>query len=636
MHNIYFIQPNYVASPGAAIDEYYLPYSVGVLWAAAQQSPIVREHYNIADIVFRRELVDHVVDRMQDPFICVFSCYIWNWEYNKKLAQAVKQQWPDCKIIFGGPQVTDRPFEKLFFSNHRYVDCVINGEGEVILQEIMEQLHLGKKIKRVYQQPRIADLTHLPSPYLTGVFDKIIKDHPQIHWHAVLETNRGCPYACTYCDWGSATYSKIKKFNIERVLKEIEWFGQQQIEYLFIADANFGIFPERDQEIAQKLADVKNQYNGYPRSINANWQKNSNIASVDISKILGSRGFTVSAQSMDLDVLKAVRRDNMKVNNLKELFDYCHEQNIPTYTDMILGMPNETLVSWKTGLLNLLDYGQHDMIIVYFTQLLENAEMMQQLDEYKIEFVKTDNWEAYYGVDSTYTQDPVREWKLIVNQTNTMSRDDMVRSYMFSWLISIFHGMGYTQSISKYLHKTEIMSYREFYDKLELYIAKSSGILNSEYTRIKKSVTDFFTTGHYDYDYKVMRYVPADTLLWSSLFYFPKDLSQVKLELQQFFDHAVRVKFFTDLELYKQLTDFQNVNVVDYFKTYPEQITVSDQIFNTINDQPVDNVMLSITVDMHPALKNLNIQEFCSTLFVQKRNSLHKLQISTISNITTI
>ena len=67
------------------------------------------------------------------------------------------------------------------------------------------------------------DLDVLPSPHLTGVFDHIVKNNSNYKFHMTLETNRGCPYQCTFCDWGSLTYNKIKKFDIDRVFAEIEW-----------------------------------------------------------------------------------------------------------------------------------------------------------------------------------------------------------------------------------------------------------------------------------------------------------------------------------------------------------------------------------------------------------------------------
>ena len=41
----------------------------------------------------------------------------------------------------------------------------------------------------------------------------------------IMETNRGCPYGCTFCDWGSATLSRVRKFDLDRVFAELEWCG---------------------------------------------------------------------------------------------------------------------------------------------------------------------------------------------------------------------------------------------------------------------------------------------------------------------------------------------------------------------------------------------------------------------------
>ena len=72
----------------------------------------------------------------------------------------------------------------------------------------------------------------------------------------IIETNRGCPYGCTFCDWGSATLSRIRKFDIERVFAELEWCAEARLRAIGIADANFGIF-ERDVEIAEQIADTE-------------------------------------------------------------------------------------------------------------------------------------------------------------------------------------------------------------------------------------------------------------------------------------------------------------------------------------------------------------------------------------------
>ena len=80
---------------------------------------------------------------------------------------------------------------------------------------------------------RITDVDSIPSPYLTGLFDSFAAGPGRA---AMIETNRGCPYGCTFCDWGSATLSRVRKFDLQRVFDELEWAAKNRLETVAIAD----------------------------------------------------------------------------------------------------------------------------------------------------------------------------------------------------------------------------------------------------------------------------------------------------------------------------------------------------------------------------------------------------------------
>ena len=67
----------------------------------------------------------------------------------------------------------------------------------------------------------------IPSPYLQGVFDSYGEVSA-----AIIESNRGCPFGCTFCDWGSATQQKVRKFDVQRVRDEITWLAQRKVRIL--------------------------------------------------------------------------------------------------------------------------------------------------------------------------------------------------------------------------------------------------------------------------------------------------------------------------------------------------------------------------------------------------------------------
>ena len=101
MHNVYLVQPNYDFGPNQ-IPEFYLPYTVGILWSYAAQFDIIKNNFKLAEIIFKRENIDTVVSRIENPKVVAFSCYVWNWEYNKELAKKIKEKYPNCIIVFGG------------------------------------------------------------------------------------------------------------------------------------------------------------------------------------------------------------------------------------------------------------------------------------------------------------------------------------------------------------------------------------------------------------------------------------------------------------------------------------------------------------------------------------------------------
>ena len=67
-----------------------------------------------------------------------------------------------------------------------------------------------------------------PSPYLSGEYDYLFKDNEDHKYQVIVETNRGCPFLCTYCYWGKGgTTTKYRFHSLERVFKEIEWIAEK-------------------------------------------------------------------------------------------------------------------------------------------------------------------------------------------------------------------------------------------------------------------------------------------------------------------------------------------------------------------------------------------------------------------------
>lgn len=434
-----------------------------------------------------------VLESLTEPDLCAFSVYVWNEQYSLTMARAIREKWPRCRIVFGGPQAGQQHFGLDF------VDTVVFGEGERAFAKILELIHQGLPLPQIMREPRMEDLD-IPSPYLDGLFDDIVANAlPNQKFQTVIETNRGCPYACTYCDWGSLTYSKVKKFNLERVVAELEWIAARPIAVVFLADANFGIFRERDMEIARLMrhhwADSEVDY------LILNFLKNSNRQVFEIAREIGPihKSITLSLQTMNADTLRAVKRDNLKSNNLRELLALSHEYQIPTHTDMLIGMPLETLESWKSGLIELIEAGQDGYVDTMWVNLLENSELKQQQQlEFRLKTIRVEA-DTLQGVLQTpeAERDGIKEYSDIVCETSTMDRQDMRDAYMWHWLLQFFHSSGYSYIVSRYLYRVHGISMRRYYDTLLDSLANGQGALTDLYWRTVRATDNFLTVGNF-------------------------------------------------------------------------------------------------------------------------------------------
>ena len=131
MKLISFVQPNFQQGP-KELNAYYLPYSAGVLWSYVSQFEIIKNNYQLIDIIWRRDNLEETVSKLSQCDIVCFSTYVWNKNYNYALATKLKAVNPSCIIIFGGPEMPIT--KKNIFDKIPFANAVVKSEGEFILK----------------------------------------------------------------------------------------------------------------------------------------------------------------------------------------------------------------------------------------------------------------------------------------------------------------------------------------------------------------------------------------------------------------------------------------------------------------------------------------------------------------------
>lgn len=370
-----------------------VPLALGMLVAALRH----HDGGKLCDVFdfrpLRREVSTTLQEVAERPVASVFlfSNYMWSVADNLELSAQVALLAPGSVVIHGGPSTPRyRDDAARFLHDHPEVDVMVLGEGEATVVELLDRLAVSwdvdglvgvpgtivrssdGTIHRAEPRERLADLSVLPSPYLDGLFDHL--DGGVLDLMPV-ETNRGCPYGCTFCDWGSATNSRIRTFPLERVFAELEWIAERGVSTLFIADANFGVLP-RDLEVARHVAMLKRRH-GAPRAVLVSYAKNQTLRAAEIVREWIDAGIategSVAFQTTDEHTLDVINRRNIRVERYDELTEEFRRLGLPLAVDLMMGLPGATVDAFAADLQKCID-GELTARI-YPTIVLPNSPM---------------------------------------------------------------------------------------------------------------------------------------------------------------------------------------------------------------------------------------------------------------------
>lgn len=319
------------------------------------------------------------------------------------------------------------------------------------------------------------------------VYD-LVNAHPYPNFFANGVLVHNCPFSCTFCDWGSSVYTKVRRFSDERIKAEYDWMAAHEIELLYNADANFMLLP-RDVALTDYLIGLKH-HTGWPKQIRAAWTKNSGPKVFDTAKKLHEagmdKGITLALQSMHEPTLEAIKRKNIPFDDFGTLVKQYQAAHMPVYSELILALPLETYDTFVDGCCRTLEAGLDDGLNIYLCMILPNSEMGDP------------TYQARYGMRTirapllqqhcTPGADGPDEYAPIVIETNTMPEEDFKRAFEFGWAVQTFHGMGLLRGIALWWNKDgSAQGFRNFYEHLILAAQmKPNTVLGRTYATMRK------------------------------------------------------------------------------------------------------------------------------------------------------
>lgn len=245
------------------------------------------------------------------------------------------------------------------------------------------------------------------------------------------------------CMWGLDFKAKVFKFDLEsRIYPEIDWISKNKIEFVYMCNANFGIYKDRDLAVAQKFVANKKKYR-YPHAASTQSTKNATDICFDIQKTLSdadmNKGALIAFQSLHEPTLKAIKRSNIKLEAFYDSQARYMKEGTKTFSDIILGLPEETYESFISGLSKLIEMGQHNRVQLNNLCILSNTEMDDEeyINKYQLEVVESELVNVHGK--TVPGEDHVPELQKLVISTSTMSRADWVKARVFAYVVGSLH-----------------------------------------------------------------------------------------------------------------------------------------------------------------------------------------------------
>ena len=421
------------------------------------------------------------------PDILGLSNYVWSQNVSNEMFKLFTKKNPDGLKIWGGPNFPiDMPSQKKFFENFKDVDVYIPIDGEIGFSNLVEkalQMNTKEMRSKILQESidgcmiknpdgnllytiegaRIRNLDEIPSPYLTGILDHFFDDKLV----PMLQTNRGCPFLCTFCTDGRESVNQVNRFGKQRVKDELDYIAKhvkEDIHSLYISDLNFGMLPG-DLETCNSIVEIQKKYH-YPEKINATTGKNNQERIIESIKSLnGTMLMSMSVQSMDEQVLTNIKRANISAEKMVELSPTIHEYGVNTSGEIIMGMPGQSYTSVLDTIRQLI-YGKVDDIIIHACMMLPGSEMATPAERSKW---KLETKFRILPMDFTVLGNgkKICEIDEIVVGSKDMTFDDYLALRMIAFTLSIVNRATLFEPLLKFLKQQKIDVSKLFFQMVE-------------------------------------------------------------------------------------------------------------------------------------------------------------------------
>lgn len=408
------------------------------------------------------KIIQHL-SKYENLDVVGISRYIWDDASEvEKLQSWIRANHPKCIIALGGPH-QDVQHREDFFRRNKLIDvsCDPMGYGEVFWTTLLDQISIGKIdydsipfaiypkygfIQRAKVQVNRREITWCDDAYgRHSAFIDAVKDYANKRNYKVataIEFSRGCPYSCTFCEWGG-TSTKVVFKPMDLIEKDLSFLIGRKIDHFNITDANLGIVV-RDVDVIDLLISICKRNKHIPHITVLGYAKNEKRYVNQILEKCADFGLidelNVSIQSLNLETLSAVKRVDAPWR--KQIHDMLPiREKHPTFDirlQNMIALPESTLADSYEWFNVTHEYNATFCVFMWHLLPSTPAYAADYMEKYQIRCVdaKASKRAIGYPLNPSEISNHASVVMPIVVSTSTMSFDDFVETFVVTSLVS--------------------------------------------------------------------------------------------------------------------------------------------------------------------------------------------------------
>lgn len=231
--------------------------------------------------------------------------------------------------VVGGPGVSSEP--ELF---REYFDILFIGEAEYTWPQFINDFERGTQ-RREYRQVGKVDMAHSPAP----TWERVAVSSYLL---GAVQTTRGCPFDCEFCDVIYIYGRQARHKPVERVLEEVRALERLGLERILFCDDNFIGNRRYAKDLVRELRILNSSFRrplAFITNVTLNIARDEEM--LELFADANFCGFFIGIESPNVESLREMNKPQNYSLDMTEAIRKIHGYGIIIQSGMIVGFDHD-------------------------------------------------------------------------------------------------------------------------------------------------------------------------------------------------------------------------------------------------------------------------------------------------------